>query len=103
MRLTLIVAALGLSACATTPAMDSTLANLTGQPVQRVFEQLGPPSSSTAAGADTVHRWYSTKMVPAGVQRGYLAPAAPPSPDAPTSGTFPPPPVPYTCDVMIVA
>src|SRR6187455_1258360 len=63
MRLTVIIAALCLGACATTPAMDTALAPLTGQPVQLVLDQLGPPSSSTPAGTDTIYQWYSTKMV----------------------------------------
>ena len=103
MRMTLIFAALGLSACATAPTMETALAPLTGQPVQLVFDQLGSPSSSTPAGADTVYLWQTAKMVHGGAPRGTLGAAAPPSPDAPSSGTFAGPPVPYTCDLMIVA
>ena len=102
MRLFAVVAALGLSACAASPSIQSALTPLTGQPVQIVFDQLGPPTSSTPDGADVVHVWHSTTTVRA-VPRGYNGAPSPPSPDAPTSGTFPGPMVLLTCDVVIVA
>jgi len=103
MRLTVIIAALGLSGCATAPAMDTALAPLTGQPVQLVFDQLGPPSSATPAGTDTIYQWYSTKTVHGTPSSRFLGAASAPSGDAPTPGLFPGPPVPYTCDVRILA
>ena len=103
MRLTVIIAALCLGACATTPAMDTALAPLTGQPVQLVLDQLGPPSSSTPAGTDTIYQWYSTKMVHGTPSSRFNGSASAPSEDAPTPGQFAGPPVPYTCDVRILA
>ena len=105
MRLTLIISALGLGACTTTPAMETALAPLTGQPVQRVFEQLGPPSSYTPVGADIAYEWRSAKTVRGAALRGNTmgAPMAgsdgAPAYAASGSGVA----VPYTCDVRIVA
>jgi hypothetical protein len=103
MRLTSIVAALGLSACASTPTMESALAPLTGQPVQLVVEQLGPPSSYAPAGADTVYEWRRAKTVSGAIARGGTMATAP-SDGAPAygaSGSVVA--VPYTCDVWILA
>jgi hypothetical protein len=99
----IIVAALGLSACSTTPPMQSALAPLAGQPVQLVFDRLGPPSSATPAGTDTVYRWYSSKPVHGAASRGTLMASAPGSQNGESSGLYPGPAVPYTCDVSIVA
>ena len=63
MRLTVIITALGLGACTTTPAMQTALAPLTGQPVERVVAQLGPPTSATPIGADTVYQWHRARTV----------------------------------------
>jgi hypothetical protein len=103
MRKSLIIAALGLGACTTTPAMESALAPLAGQPVQLVFEQLGPPASSTQVGADTVYVWNSAKMVRGVSTQANLIPPAPSSDGVPANGTFSGAPVPYTCDLRIVA
>jgi hypothetical protein len=98
MRLTVIIAALGLGACTTTPAMQAALAPLTGQPVERVVAQLGPPTSATPAGADTVYLWHRAKTVHGGPMRATTT-GAPAEPTPAYAG----PPVPYTCDVRIVA
>lgn len=101
MRLTVIVAALGLSACTTTPAMESALAPLVGQPVELVFNRLGPPSSSTQAGADTVYMWNRTSMVPgASLRSGSIGG------DTATDGyggTYSGVAVPVECNIQIVA
>ena len=102
MRKTVVIAALSLGACATTPAMESALAPLAGQPVQVAIERLGTPSSSRTLAADTVYEWHRAKMVRGTPNGTFLGAASPPSEDAPTSGLFPGPPVPYTCDVRIV-
>lgn len=93
MRLIAIAAALGLGACTTTSELNTALTRLTGEPVQRVFEQLGPPTSSTRAGQDTIYRWHRATTVHGIPLRGtfFGAPA------------YAGPPVPYTCDIRIVA
>jgi hypothetical protein len=102
MRKAFVIAALSLGACAT-PSMESALAPLAGQPVQVAIERLGTPSSALPSGADTVYEWHQARMVRGAPSGTFNGAAAPPSPDAPTSGLFPGPPVPYTCDVRIVA
>jgi hypothetical protein len=101
MRLTVIIAAMGLSACATTPAMEGALAPLTGQPVQLVFDRLGSPTSVTPSGADTVYVWQRTSMVPgASMRTGSIGG------DTPTNGyggTYSGVPVPVECNIQIVA
>jgi len=103
MRKTLIIAALGLGACATPPAMDAALAPLTGQPVQLVIEQLGPPVRTTQAGTDTVYEWSKTKVVAGASSRANLIPPAPSADGSSANGTFSGMAVPYACDVMIIA
>lgn len=98
MRLTLIIAALGLGACTATPAMNTALAPLSGQPVQLAFERLGPPSSATPAGADTVYEWHK-----AGTVRGIPMRATTTGAPAQPAPAYAGPPVAYTCDVRIVA
>ena len=104
MRLTVIVAALGLSACATTPAIETALAPLNGQPVQLVFDRLGPPAGYTQVGSDKVYMWNLTSMVPGASFRATTlgAPAAP-AEGAASSGTFSGAAVPVECNVQIVA
>ena len=104
MRLTVIVAALGLSACATTPSIESALAPLAGQPVQLVYNQLGEPTSVTQAGADTVYVWHRTSIVPgASLQSTTLGAPVAPSPDASGSGIYSGAAVPVECNVQVVA
>jgi hypothetical protein len=103
MQKALVVAALSLGACTTTPSMESALAPLAGQPVAVVFDQLGTPSSSTPYGAGTVYEWHHAKTVHGTPSSRFLGSASAPSEDAPTPGLFPGPPVPYTCDVRILA
>ena len=103
MRMTLILAALGLGACTTAPAMESALAPLTGQPVQLVFDQLGPPSTSTPAGADTVYDWHRARPVSGTPASGSLVAPVAEGENTMTSGFYPGPPVAYSCDVRIVA
>lgn len=102
MRKTLAIAALGLSACATTPAMENALAPLTGQSIETVVAQLGPPSSSGTVGADTVYDWHQGKSVSGAPARGNLIGPVTAGENTMTSGLYAGPPVPYTCDVRIV-
>ena len=103
MRLTVIIAALGLSACAGPPPIESALAPLTGRPVQLVVNQLGEPTSVTQAGAETVYIWHRTSMVPGASFRSTTNGApAPPSPDAPTSGMYSGAAVPVDCNVQVI-
>jgi hypothetical protein len=104
MRLTVIVAALGLTACTTTPAIESALAPLAGQPVQFVVDRLGPPSSYTQAGADTVYMWNESSMVSgASLRSPGLGLAVPPAEGGYSSGVYSGVPVPVPCNVQIVA
>jgi len=102
MRKTIVIAALGLGACAT-PSMESALAPLAGQPVQVAIEQLGAPSSTQSLGADTVYEWHQARMKPGAPNGTFLGAASPPSADAPTSGLFSGTPVRSTCAVRVVA
>lgn len=97
MRLTVIFTALGLGACTTTPAMDSALAPLDGQPVQLVLERLGPPSSLTPTGAGAVYEWRSGKYVYGAGTRANLR--APSEGGAPAYGGMA---TPYGCDIRIL-
>ncbi len=104
MRKTLIIAVLGLSACTTTPAMESALAPLAGKPVQLVFDRLGPPSATTQNGADTVYMWNQTSMVPgASLRSPGLGLAVPPAEGAYSSGVYSGAAVPVECNVQVVA
>ena len=101
MRVTLIIAVLGLSACTTTPVMENALAPLTGQPVQLVVDRLGPPTSSTLYGEDTVHVWQQSSLVPgASLRTGSIG-----SDSAVNGfgGTYSGVGVPIECNVQIVA
>ena len=98
MRLTVIIAALSLGACTTAPAMQTALAPLTGQPVERVIAQLGPPTATTPAGSDTIYQWHRASTVHGGPMRATTT-GAPAEPGVAYAG----PPVPYTCDLRIVA
>jgi hypothetical protein len=101
MRLTVIFAALGLTACTTTPAMESALAPLAGQPVQLVFDRLGPPSATTPVGADTVYVWQQSSMV-----RGASLRTGSIGGDTAANGyggTYSGQAVPVECNVQIVA
>ena len=98
MRKTLIIAALGLGACTTTPAMQTALAPLDGQPVQLVFEQLGPPSSAAPYGTGTIYHWRSGKFVHSASTRANLR--APSEGGAPAYGGMA---APYTCDLRVLA
>lgn len=102
MRKILVIVTLGVGACATHPSMESALAPLAGQPVQVAIERLGTPSSSRSLGADIVHEWHRSKMVHGTPNGTFNGAPSPPSEDAPTSGLFAGPLVPYTCDVRIV-
>ena len=103
MRKTLVIAVFSLGACTTTPAMESALAPLAGQPVEVAIEHLGTPASATAYGAGTIYEWHAAKTVHGTPSSRFLGSASAPSEDAPTPGLFPGPPVPYTCDVRILA
>ena len=99
MRTTMIVVAtLGLAACASTPPMESALAPLAGQPVQLVLDQIGPPTSQTLAGADSVYEWRRSKTVTGTTFRaGYIPPGE-------SSGSFAAmTALPYSCYLRIVA
>lgn len=98
MRLTVILAALALGACTTTPAMESALAPLAGRPVQLVFGQLGLPSSSAPVGQDTVYEWHRAKLVHGAVSRATAVGAGSQLSFGGSSGA-----VPYTCHVRILA
>ena len=98
MRVFVILAALGLSACATSPGMETALAPLDGQPVQLVFEQLGPPSSATPYGAGTLYHWRSGRFVYSASTRANLR--APSEGGAPAYGGMA---APYTCDLRVLA
>jgi hypothetical protein len=104
MRKTLIVAALGLGACTTTPAIEGALAPLTGKPVQLVIDRLGPPARHTQVGPDTVYMWNLTSMVPGASFRPQgLGLAAPPAEGAYQSGAYGGAAVPVECNLQIVA
>ena len=103
MRLTVVIAALALGACTTTPAMETALAPLNGQPVQLVFDRLGPPAGYTQMGTDTVYMWNLSSMVPGASLANGIPAGSPPSPDAPTSGTYSGAAVAVECNVQIVA
>ena len=104
MRKSLIFATAILGACTTTPAMDSALAPLVGQPVQLVFDRLGPPAGHTLAGTDTVYIWNQTSMVPGANLRSNVPMGAPiPPAGETTSGVYSGVAVPVECNVQIVA
>ncbi|MBO9516537.1 MAG: hypothetical protein J7493_00570 [Porphyrobacter sp.] len=98
MRLTVTLALLSLGACTTNPAMETALAPLSGQPVQLVVAQLGPPTSSMPAGSDTVYEWRSAKFVYSASTRANLGPAS--EGGAPAYGGMA---APYTCDIKVLA
>lgn len=101
MRLTVILVALSLGACTTTSGMESALAPLTGQPVQLVFDQFGPPTSATPSGAETVYVWSQTSMVPgASLRTGSIGGD---TPNNGYGGTYSGVAVPVECNVQIVA
>jgi hypothetical protein len=84
--------------------MESVLAPLNGQPVQLVINRLGPPSSYTQEGSDTVYMWNQTSMVPAASLRSpVVGIGRAPAENGYTSALYSGVAVPVECNVQIVA